>query len=74
MSKPVTSVKPRSLSRLQGFINRTWKSTFVRNVAVATGTAGAQAIVIVFSYLRRSFDVFYCSAKDVRKEALSLEQ
>ena len=50
MAEPVTTVKPWSLNGMQGFINRTWKSRFVRNVAVvASGTAGAQAIVIAFS-------------------------
>ncbi len=50
MAEPVSTVKPWSLAGMQGFINRTYKSRFVRNVAVvASGTAGAQAIVIAFS-------------------------
>ena len=50
MAEPVSTVKPWSLNGMQGFINRTWKSRFVRNVAVvASGTAGAQAIVIAFA-------------------------
>jgi len=39
MAEPVTTEKPWSLNGMQGFINRTWKSRFVRNVAVvASGT------------------------------------
>ncbi len=50
MAEPVSTYKLRSLAGIQGFINRTWKSKFVRNVVVvASGTAGAQAIVIAFS-------------------------
>lgn len=38
------------MARIQGFLSYTWKSKFVRNVAVvASGTAGAQAIVIAFA-------------------------
>jgi len=52
MAEPVSTVKPWSLAGIQGFINRTWKSRFVRNVAVvASGTAGAQAIVTRPGYL-----------------------
>ena len=50
MAEPVITAKPWSLNRIQGFINRTWKSRFVRNVAVvASGNAGAQAIVMAFA-------------------------
>jgi len=46
MAEPVTTEKPWSLNGMQGFINRTWKSRFVRNVAVVeSGTvfsAGAR--------------------------------
>jgi len=43
MAEPVTTEKPWSLNRMQEFLTRTWKSKFVRNVAVvASGTAGAQ--------------------------------
>ncbi len=50
MSDPISTAKPYSLNGIQSFISRTWKSRFVRNVAVvASGTAGAQAIVIAFS-------------------------
>lgn len=39
-----------SLARIQGFISRTGKSKYVRNVAVvASGTAGAQAITMAFA-------------------------
>jgi len=52
MAEPVTTEKPWSLNGMQGFINRTYKSKFVRNVAVvASGTAGAQAIVTRPGYL-----------------------
>jgi len=41
--RPNIYSEPYSLNGIQSFINRTWKSRFVRNVAVvATGTAGAQ--------------------------------
>ena len=50
MAEPVNTVKSWSLIGMKGFINRTWKSRFVRNVAVvASGTAGAQAITIAFA-------------------------
>ena len=43
MVEPVNTVKPSSVDGVKGFINRTWKSRFVRNVAVVeSGTAGAQ--------------------------------
>jgi len=52
MAEPVSTVKPFSVDGVKGFINRTWKSRFVRNVAVvASGTAGAQAIVTRPGYL-----------------------
>lgn len=39
-----------SFAGIKGLLNRTYKSGFLRNVAVvASGTAGAQAIVIAFS-------------------------
>ena len=39
MAEPVTTEKPWSMNGMQGFINRTWKSRFVRNMAVvASGT------------------------------------
>ena len=42
--------KSHSIAGLQAFISQAYKSRFVRNVAVvASGTAGAQAIVIAFS-------------------------
>jgi len=50
MPNPITTEKPWSLIGMKGFINRTWKSRFVRNVAVvASGTAGAQAITMAFA-------------------------
>jgi hypothetical protein len=50
MPNPAATAHPLSLARFQGFISRTYKSKFVRNVAVvASGTAGAQAITMAFS-------------------------
>ena len=50
MQHPTTASRPISLAVIQGFLTRTYKSKFVRNVAVvASGTIGAQAITMVFA-------------------------
>ena len=54
MAEPVTTEKPWSLNGMQGFINRTWKSRFVRNVAVV-------ASVTVFSAGERVVRYIECN-------------
>jgi O-antigen/teichoic acid export membrane protein len=50
MSNPTTASQPISVARIQGFLSTTYKSKFVRDVAVvASGTAGAQAITMAFA-------------------------
>jgi len=50
MTNPLTISRPFTLAGIQRFIARTWKSKFLRSVAVvAFGTAGAQAITMAFS-------------------------
>ncbi len=50
MPNTTATTHPLTLARLQTFLSRTYKSKFVRNVAVvASGTAGAQAITTAFS-------------------------
>jgi len=60
MAEPVTTEKPWSLNGMQGFINRTWKSRFVRNVAVvAPGTVfsgGLRGRKILDEIARFAFD------------------
>ena len=60
MAEPVTTEKPWSLNGMQGFINRTWKRRFVRNVAVVeSGTvfrAGARGRKILDEIARFALD------------------
>ena len=50
MPNPTNASQAFSLARIQGFLSSTYKSQFVRNVAVvASGTAGAQAITMAFA-------------------------
>jgi O-antigen/teichoic acid export membrane protein len=50
MRNTTATTHPLTLARIQAFLTRIYKSKFVRNVAVvASGTAGAQVIVIAFS-------------------------
>lgn len=50
MQNPETATPFFNIALIRNFITRTWKSRFVRSVAVvASGTAGAQAITMAFS-------------------------
>jgi len=74
MVEPVNTVKPSSVDGVKGFINRTWKSRFVRNVAVVeSGTvfsAGARGKKILDEIARFAFDAKRARSRNCLGEKL----